>query len=175
MNVYKRKDIPQPSLANNYKFDYKDAYECVVANTKSITPDDIQIAFWTIKPKWLNTLFKLRNLLVKPFGLKGEDKNENNKFEQCIRNGTTNNLMSVVAKSENETVLCLNDKHLKAYLSVYIEKFSTDNQKISIITLVEFHNWLGYVYFYAIYPFHHIVVRSMLRNTLNRLLENDNR
>lgn len=170
MKAYRRKMLPPLSLTNNYKFDYKDIYECVVTNVNSITPDDVQVVFWTARPKWLSSLFRLRDLIVKPFGLKGGEEKNTNKIEQCIRSGSTYNFISIPEKSENETVLCLNDKHLKAHLSVYMEQPIENKQKVSIITLVQFHNWLGYAYFYTIYPFHHIVVKKMFEDTLKNLL-----
>jgi hypothetical protein len=130
-----------------------------------ITADDIQVAFWTVKPKWLKNLYCIRNTLVKPFGLKGDENKNAEEIERCIREGTSSGLMSVSDKSENETVLYLSDKHLSAHLSVYIENEGNE-QIVNAITLVQFHNWLGYTYFYVICPFHHIVVRKMLKHAI---------
>ena len=127
---------------------------------QKISPDDLMVAFWTTMPPWLSLLFKLRNILVRPFGLQtGEADAE--RLEKAIRNGEKHGLMSVVGKTEDETVISLDDKHLKAYISVYIEA-----QDISLSTLVQYHNTLGVVYFNLIRPFHKIVVKSMLRQVM---------
>ena len=64
--------IPPDSLVNKYlPAKYSDSCECEIISDKEITADDIQISLWTDMPDWVNHLFKLRNLLVKPFGLKG--------------------------------------------------------------------------------------------------------
>jgi len=169
MKVYKGK-IPSGSLVNNYlPVNYSDVYVCPVSDLGEITSDDIQVTFWTVMPNWLESLYKIRNLMVKPFGLKGGDSRNPAEFEKCIRSGGEYNFVSVPAKSENETVLRLADKHLIAYLSVYIE--STDGVKnVYTTTLVNFNNKLGYIYFYTIYPFHHLVVKKMLKSTISRLI-----
>ena len=120
-------------------------------------------------------LFKLRDWIVKPFGLKSDenDKNFKQKFEASIRNSGQFNLMSVPAKSANETVMRLTDKHLTAELSVRNEKSNDNMLKISIITLVHYHNMLGKIYFFAIRPFHKIIVKTMIKRSIKRLTEND--
>lgn len=166
--------IPQGSLISTYlPVDYSDVYTCDITNTKNITPDDIQVAFWTKMPGWVNNLFKLRNILVKPFGLDSNEKSNLQEFAECIRTGGKYNFVSIPQKSPNETVLCLEDKHLMAYLSVYIQRKEENENTIYTTTLVNFHKKFGYVYFYAIYPFHHLVVRKMVVRTLKNLLSAD--
>ena len=167
----KKTDIPHESLVNNYlPADYTDAFCCDVATDRKFTADDLQVSFWTVMPKWVEALFNFRNLLVKPFGLQNDGvKKHAREFEDCVRNGKSTGLASVVGKSENETVICLNDKHLKANMSVLIKERGGEKESIYLITTVHFHYWLGRAYFYAICPFHHIIVRSMLKSTVKRL------
>lgn len=173
MIVTQKKNVPRKALVNKYlPVNYKDIFECIIENTPIITADDIQVAFWTVNPKWLKNLYRIRNTLVKPFGLKGDENKNAEEIERCIREGTDYGLMSVPDKSENETVLCLSDKHLSAHLSVYIES-EGNRQIINVITLVKFHNWLGCAYFYAICPFHHIVVRKMLKYAIKTCIGKD--
>ncbi|GGK09304.1 DUF2867 domain-containing protein [Parabacteroides faecis] len=162
--------IPPDSLINQYlPANYSDSFECETDSDKKITPDDIQVSFWTTMPGWVNQLFKLRNLLVKPFGLQaGEGKIQ--EFKECIRSGGNCSFASVTDKSPQETIVCLDDKHLCAYLSIHIENLEGNRKKIRSITVVHFHYWLGYVYFYTICPFHYLVVRNMLRYTLKKLI-----
>lgn len=170
----KKGSISQKSLVNKYlPVDYSDVYVCTIRKGRSITPDDLQVTFWTDSPKWLDYLFKLRNWIVKPFGLQqGEGKNVQ-KFEECIRTGGELNFISVSDKSPKETILCLTDKHLTAYISVYIEDLEGDERDIYLATLVNFHNKLGYLYFYTIYPFHHFVVKKILERTIKKLLKSN--
>lgn len=171
MEIKKGKIIPQDSLLLKYlPVNYSDIYTCNIESNTVVTPDDIMTSFWTDMPKWVNNLFKLRNTLVKPFGLKTDNEKDFQQLEECIRTGGNFGFISVSDKSPHETVLCLTDKHLTAYLSVYVEN-SNEKNEVSLITLVNSHNKLGYIYFYTIYPFHHIVVRKMLKSTLKKLLK----
>ena len=163
--------IPSGTLVNNYlPVDYSDVYVCNLSGFENISPDDVLLSFWTAMPKWVDSLFKLRNILVKPFGLKSGKKSKNVHIEDIIRNGESSEVMSVAQKSPDETVLLLTDKHLSAYLSVYIEDAEAGSKNVYATTLVNFHNKLGYIYFYTIYPFHHIVVKQLLKHTLNKLI-----
>ena len=162
--------IPPDSLINKYlPANYSDSFECEIISDKEITADDIQISLWTDMPDWVNQLFKLRNLLVKPFGLKGgEDKIQD--FKESIRSGGSCGFAAVPDKSPQETIVRLDDKHLCAYLSVHIENLEENRKKVRIITVVHFHYWLGYVYFYTICPFHYLVVMNILKYTLKKFI-----
>ncbi|MCD7963643.1 MAG: DUF2867 domain-containing protein [Rikenellaceae bacterium] len=69
----------------------------------------------------IKTLFNIRNTLVKPFGIRTENNFDPKAVENCIRHGEACGLFSVTGKSPCETVLCLDDKHLTAFISVYME------------------------------------------------------
>lgn len=170
MKITRGKISDEQLIIKYLPVDYSDVYVCEFTNNKNITPDDIQVSFWTDMPKWLNNLFKLRNIMVKPFGLKNNEERNLQQFEECIRNGNDYSFASVPDKSPDETVLSLTDKHLTAYISVYIKDLEDNKRTVYITTLVNFHNKLGYMYFYTIYPFHHLVVRNMLGHTIKKLL-----
>jgi hypothetical protein len=72
-------NIPENSLLKNHlPADYVDVYKCNVADKSNLTPDDILIHIWTVQPGWVDFLFRLRNILVKPFGL---ETGNNDKFK----------------------------------------------------------------------------------------------
>lgn len=171
MKSYKT-DIPTDSLTQEYlPANYTDAFACEVTGAQKLSADDMMISFWTVVPDWVDALFKVRNLLVRPFGLEtGETDNYIEKFEEIIRAGKgSNGIMPVVAKSDNETVVLLSDKHLDAYMSVYTTS-RDDSQTVVVLTLVHYKNIFGKVYFFFIRPFHTVIVKSILQNTLKRLL-----
>ena len=162
----KKADIPTGCLTANYlPADYSDVFFCEVDSERKINPDDIMISFWSDFPGWVNALFKLRNFLVKFVGLKGSQEKTMEELEKCIRTRSSTGLASVPAKNNNETVLLLTDKHLNAYLSVYIE----NNKSIFVITLVHYKNKLGRIYFFFVRPFHGLIVRSMLKRSIHNL------
>ena len=169
MKVTKTK-IPSGSLAEKYiPADYSDVYACVADTAKEIIPDDIMVNFWTDFPNWVNALFKLRDFLVKFVGLKGSESDNLEEFEKCIRTGGTYGFVSVPAKSDKETVLLLSDKHLDAYLSVHVES-KVNHKTISAITLVNFKNKLGRVYFFIIRPFHGLIAKSLLKRSVKNVV-----
>ena len=160
--------IPLGSLIEKYlPTDHSDVYACEVNFGKEIIPDDIMVNFWTDFPSWINGLFKLRNFLVKLLGLKGTENCNIKEFEKSIRTGETYNFVSVPAKSNNETVLLLSDKHLNAYISAHI-KSEEEHKTISVITLVNFNNKLGRFYFFVIRPFHGLIVKSLLKRSVKK-------
>lgn len=155
-----------------YKYlpaNFTECLQCTFTGKQKVTADDIMVNFWTVSPKWVDKLFKLRDILVKPFGIKGGNKPNNQELEKSIRTGGTYGFMSISAKSEQETILCANDKHLVMYLSIKVEELNEADKKVTATTLVNFHNLLGRAYFFCIYPFHCIIVKAMLKSVLNKL------
>jgi hypothetical protein len=166
----KKSMIPSGSLTEKFlPADYSDVYTCVTDNPKEIIPDDMMINFWTNFPGWVNALFKLRDLLVRFVGLKSSGNDNVNELEKCIRTGETYDFVSVPAKNGHETVLLLSDKHLNAYVSVHVEN-EEGHKTISAITLVNFKNKLGRIYFFFIRPFHGLIVKSLLKRAVNSVV-----
>jgi len=169
MKVKKTNILPSSLIGNYLLVDYSDVYACEVDSQKEITPDDVMVSCWIDSPTWINTLFKLRNFMVKFVGLKSSEVDDLKELEKCIRTGTPYGIASVPAKCDNETILLLSDKHLDAYMSVHVES-KEYHKTISVITLVYFKNRLGRIYFFVIRPFHGIVVKSMLKRAINHSL-----
>ncbi len=150
--------------------DYTDAYSREVATEKTLLPDDLMIGFWasTRELWWMAALFHLRNFLVRFVGLKGEEGIEVGAFEKAIREGGTYGFSSVAAKNDHETVMMLTDKHLDAWLSVYVAAEGTQ-RRVCLITVVKFKQRLGRIYFFVIRPFHAIIVRSLLKRVIDKV------
>ena len=158
----KTKQIPFPgdSLAAKYlPADYADAFECACPLPPTVTPDDILQGFSTMTPGWVEALMKLRNALVRPFGLKyGNDKEASKSV-----------LGQMTDRSENETVSSMDDKHLLFYVSVRLVRETPETARVTMGTIVHLHNRLGKVYFTVIRPFHKIIVQSSLKRVLRKL------
>lgn len=160
-----KNSIPKGSLIEGFlPADHSDIHTYMV-EAKHLSADDIQVAFWTNSPKWVQRLMDLRNSLVKLVGLKGGKENKE-AYEECIRSGNTYGMVSIPAKSENETVLRLDDAHLSALISVHIQHLEGHKKLVSATTLVHFRNRLGRIYFFLIKPFHHLVVKGMLKRSV---------
>ena len=165
----KKTPISENSLVYSHlPSNYSDSFECNFISSKEITPDDILIAFWTAWPTWLNWLFKLRTILVKPFKLKSDINSYVETLRECIISGKPNQSISIPSKSNEETVMCTIDKHLTFYLSVIVRK--EENKKTVIATtLVNYHNLLGRCYFFIIYPFHNIMIKDLLKRIVKKI------
>lgn len=162
----RKSELPRQSQAACYlPVDFHDCFTCTTDRAQTLTPDDLMVAFWTTRPKWLATLFKIRNILVRPFGLKSGEADAG-ELEEAIRNGRDYQLMSVVEKTPRETIISLEDKHLKAWFSVYIE--GTESSNIYLSTLVKFHNRLGVAYFLVIRPFHAMIVKRIFAQVMRK-------
>lgn len=161
MKVYKS-PLPENSRIIRYPdANYRDCFSCRRQSSQTVSPNEVMAAFWTTRPAWLNFLFWLRDLLVRPFGLKTGEDGSREKLEEALKNGESYGFMSVVEQTPDETVVALDDKHLVAYMSIYIE-----GREIFASTVVKYHNKLGVVYFNLIRPFHTLVVKNIFKQMM---------
>ena len=107
------------------------------------------------QPRWIETLTRLRNILVAPFGLKTSGANRTAPREMI-------GLFPIVSETPDRLVAGFNDKHLDFRVVVDVAA-SGAARNVTATTLVKTHNWLGRTYLAIILPFHRLVVRSLLR------------
>ncbi len=164
--------LPIDSILVHFKYDYTDSYQGVSTNAVSLDPVIVAKAFFSSEPEWISWLFSLRNRLVAVVGLKtgGNAGNRQQllaKFQG--RPGERLGLFEVFDSTGNELVLGENDKHLDFRVSLFIDSPNETQQRLTISTVVAFHNWLGRLYFLAVKPFHKHIVQSMLRAVIVRM------
>ena len=99
-------------------------------------------------PLWANVLLKLRNLLVRPFGLKTTGP----------KSGDAIGMFPVTYDNGREIMLGMPDKHLDFRISVMRE-----DGRIHMATWVHPKNVFGRLYLAAVMPFHILIVRDALR------------
>jgi hypothetical protein len=104
-------------------------------------------------PRWVETLLKLRHLLVTPFGLKTSAPSE---ASDVI------GLFPVLSQTPDRLIAGFNDSHLDFRVVVDVVR-SGSGQNVTATTLVLTHNWFGRAYLATILPFHRLIVPSMLR------------
>lgn len=105
------------------------------------------------QPRWAEALLTLRNILVRPFGLKTSGA------------GTTREMVGIfpiVSERPDRLVAGFNDKHLDFRIVVDVATSGAARQ-VTATTLVLTHNWLGRNYLAVIMPFHRLIVRTLLR------------
>lgn len=151
--VSRSKVIPKESnILNGFsRVDYSDVYEIRKATNK--TTKEVSLEILKL-PNWANLLLKLRNALVKVFGLKvGKQNDKQETFFELVK------------ETDNEVIMGEVDKHLDFRASVMVDK---SKKSISFITIVHFNNLWGKIYFLLIKPFHKIILRSLLKRQLKR-------
>lgn len=159
--VVKLDNIPEKSLILNDfgKIDYSDTYKIqITSNDYSVDKITTDI-FKT--PKWVDNLMKLRDVIVKGFGLKTGDKNDII-IEPYYSIGSKAVYFTVLDRNENEIVMAENDKHLNFRTSVMVDK-NTANSTVYLSTIVQFNNFFGWLYFFPVKPFHRIIIKSLLK------------
>lgn len=137
----------------DYKnYDYADEFSDIIHTERFINAAKLSELFFTA-PKWITILMKIRNVLIKPLGLKkGRDLSD-----------------LVHSESENMATVCKNDKHLDLKIVFTTESMEHDNQRISVSTKVRFHNSLGKCYFAIIKPFHNLICKTLMQRTKNKI------
>lgn len=105
-------------------------------------------------PRWIGALIRLRNVLVKPFGLKISG-------EGAPAPGGLIGLFPVLSETPELLVAGFNDSHLDFRIVVDVSGDAA-SRRVTLITLVQTHNLLGRTYLTLIKPFHKLVARSMM-------------
>lgn len=139
--------------------DYKECYEVGPFNQGISMKNCLELFF--ANPRWIDWLYKIRSVLVKPFGLSADTYYAEPNTD--IKKGDKCGFLQVLEYTENEILLFGTDKHLEAWCSVYCKPSANGLYVIKCSTMVLYHNLLGKVYFTLIRPFHYLVVCSLLQ------------
>ena len=105
--------------------------------------------------KWVGFLMKLRNKVVKLFGLKTEKPED---FYTGFQVGGYIGFFKIF--NINEIMLEANNKRLNFRESIYNSYETLFNIKVS--TLVKYNNRFGEIFMTIVKPFHHIFVKAMV-------------
>jgi hypothetical protein len=156
--IVKSDKIPDKSIISNGfgKTDYCDSY-CIVKQTDE-TVDEITARIFKL-PQWTIVLMKIRNSIVKVFGLRA-GKNENVKEAACYPAGSKAGYFTVTARNANEIVMGEDDRHLYFRASVLVDR---EQSLIYLTTIVRFYNVWGRIYFLPVKPFHRLIIKSILK------------
>ncbi len=133
--------------------DYADCFSKKISASRQINAAELFESVFNYRPPWLKFLYKVRNFLGKPFGIK-----TNGSFGDFI-----------IEQTANEIVLHSKNKHLNFYVSLFCSCKTENGQTASITTLVNFNNIMGRVYFAAIWVFHKLIVSSLFKRAVKNL------
>lgn len=98
-------------------------------------------------PGWASALLRLRNRLVRPFGLKTE-----------TATGGDGAIFPVTYEGEDELILGTDDSHLNFRICLH-----RAGSRIHMATWVHCNNLWGRLYLKAVMPFHVLIVRDGMR------------
>ncbi|MGM9741508.1 MAG: DUF2867 domain-containing protein [Candidatus Cryptobacteroides sp.] len=127
---------------------YEDCFRAYVKAGCGV--DDLFHHMFEEFPAPVRWLLKLRDALVKPFGLKtGATFREH-----------------ILDRNDEEIVLGIDDKHLDFRVSL----FAGEDSAMEVRTLVKYHNMLGKLYFAAIWRFHKILVSILFRRSVKAIM-----
>ncbi|WP_367718796.1 DUF2867 domain-containing protein [Nitratireductor sp. GISD-1A_MAKvit] len=105
-------------------------------------------------PGWVEALMRLRNRIVRPFGLKTP--------QQAVGQARKV-IFPVLEQSPERVVLGTDDRHLDFRVILGTCELNEGRTRISCTTLVRPHNLAGWLYLGAVLPFHKLIVASTVR------------
>ena len=144
-------NLPHPALPGA---DWGDCFETMVAETGLPAATAARRAFEHM-PAWAKGLMALRNMLVRPFGLKGDP-------EAAAAGKPRVGMFPVISEQPDEIVLGFDDRHLDFRIVVATEAAENQRTAVRLMTLVKRHNLFGRVYLATIMRFHKLIVARTL-------------
>ncbi|MEW7278341.1 DUF2867 domain-containing protein [Aquimarina sp. 2201CG1-2-11] len=170
----KEVNFPKNSMLSNSKYDYSDSFSGALINTTAPEIKDIGNAFFLSSPQWVDHLFKVRNKIVGLFGLKTGTTGVVQKKDFLVNTfdfekGKRIGIFKIYNHNDHELILGENDKHLDFKVSLLAGAESQSKKKLTISTIVKYHNFWGKLYFFPVKPFHKIIVKSMLKKTIQQI------
>ena len=116
-------------------------------------------------PGWLKFLYGVRWFFVRLLGMKQEGVPGGLKVppeKVSFVTGAPAGFFTVqMAEEGRYWFAAASESHLTAHLGVLVEPGQPN--RFHVLTIVHYHRWTGPVYFNVIRPFHHIVVRQMMK------------
>jgi hypothetical protein len=148
--------IPADSTLPDHfpRVDYSDAYAVTLPPDASTDPGEWADRLFSDPPGALRVLLGARDRLVGAVGLKRAGGQRAKPFPE-------------LARTANEVVLGMDDLHLDFRVGVHVVPV-TDGVRLTVGTVVRFHNAFGRLYFLPVRPAHKVIVRSMLRRATER-------
>lgn len=149
------------------RIDYADAYRIELAPSTDRTVDDITRSLFSDVPSWIISMMRLRNAIVRRFGLKTSFDPEGISREGRLAPGDRVGIFHVYDRTDDEVLMGDDDRHLDYRVSVFLERESTRLLAV-VTTVVRFNKWTGRLYFWPVRPVHRLVVRAILRRAAGR-------
>ena len=146
--------------------DYLDSFSIEIADAGNDSIDYLTAMLFTSFPGWVRGLLKLRDLLVRPFGLATGLIPSQTSIDKSIHFAVGDRAIffTVIDRTASEIVMSEDDKHLSFRTSLRRERHMDGRaDTLHLTTLVQFHHWYGRLYFLPVKPFHKAIMKTLLR------------
>lgn len=144
--------LPDPALL---RADWADAFE-MTTHRRFASMRALAQATVGSMPPWARTLLKLRNTVVRPFGL-----NPDGMMDAPSRSSRID-IFPILDENADSIVLGLDDVHLNFRIVVERTVREADD-RLRVTTLVQRHNLFGRMYIAVITPFHKAIVAAVMK------------
>lgn len=142
--------------------DFLDSQVAPVADP-TLNAADLTLLTFFAMPRWVTLLLGLRNLIMGPFGVKtGEGQGLAIPTREEIVSARYKGVFGVESATNEEVILGTNDRHLDFRVSILKTREPSDH--VALSTWVHPHSVWGWLYLWAIYPFHKLIVWRALAN-----------
>jgi hypothetical protein len=145
--------------------DFADAYRAILPSGHPAGVDDVARSIFDRTPRWTRALLRVRNAMVRPFGLRVKAGPEPISRQGVIRPGQRVGTFRVHARTEEEVLMGEDDRHLDFRVSVLLVDDGA-GRGVVVTTTVQFHGWPGRAYFALVRPFHRLIVPAVMRTNL---------
>ncbi len=141
-----RQPLPGAQFADTFR---------IKTDDDSLTARHAAERMFSRQPRWVTTLMALRNLIVKPFGLK-TPSHTGPVAAHAI------GIFPILSETPERLIAGFDDSHLDFRVVVDVIA-AASGREVTATTLVKTHNLLGRTYLALIMPFNWLVVQVMLR------------
>lgn len=142
---------------------FHDAWETALSDP-NLTPVEIAERALGATPGWVEAMLKLRNVLVKPFGVQPTTRLGARRARPAKgwTPGERLSIFRICSIDDTELVMGIDDVHLDVRISFLVRR-AGDASTYVITSWVKTHNWAGQVYMWPVAPFHALIVSGMMR------------
>ena len=151
--------------------DYLDSFCIDIADAEGDSIDVLTAMLFTSLPVWIRRLLKLRDVLVRPFGLETGLVPPQASIDKSLHFAVGDRAIffTIIDRTASEIVMSEDDQHLYFRTSLMRSgKTNGRSDTIHLTTLVQFHHWFGRLYFLPVKPFHKAIMKSLLRQLAKR-------
>jgi len=125
------------------------------------------VGAFNYQPGWMTFLYRVRQVFVRFLGMRQDSIPQplNLSLDTLdLKSGNKIGFFEIEAfQPDNYLIVSIEESHLRATLAVFRESLDDERGRYYGVTIVHYNSWAGPVYFNVIRPFHHVVVRQMLK------------